>query len=86
MHRHLDDQLYFLDGRDAELHRVILSIQVEEIAHLRHAEERMRERRASLQPLHDVIYALTDMLIWLSTWGDSRRMARALKAAGTRPS
>ena len=85
VHRHLDDQLHFLGGRDAELHRVILSIRAEEIAHLRHAEDALREQKASLRLLRDVISAATDVLIWLSTWGDSTRMARALKAAATRP-
>ncbi|PIT06143.1 ubiquinone biosynthesis protein UbiB [Bradyrhizobium nitroreducens] len=83
VHRHLDDQLHFLATRDPELHRVILSIRAEELAHLRHAEDRLREKRASLRLLRDVISVLTDMLIWLSTWGDSMHMARALKAAGT---
>jgi ubiquinone biosynthesis monooxygenase Coq7 len=83
VHRHLDDQLHFLAARDPELHRVILSIRAEELAHLRHAEDRLRETRVSLRLLRDVISVLTDMLIWLSTWGDSTRMARALKAAET---
>jgi ubiquinone biosynthesis monooxygenase Coq7 len=83
VHRHLDDQLYFLAARDPELYRVILSIRAEELAHLRHAEDSLRERRANLRLLRDVISVLTDMLIWLSTWGDSTRMARALKAAET---
>lgn len=83
VHRHLDDQLHFLAARDPELHRVILSIRAEEIAHLKHAEDCLREKRASLRVLRDAISVLTDMLIWLSTWGDSTRMARALKAAQT---
>jgi len=83
VHRHLDDQLHFLAARDPELHRVIQSIRAEELAHLRHAEDRLQEKRAGLRLLRDVISVLTDMLIWLSTWGDSTRMARALKAAGT---
>jgi ubiquinone biosynthesis monooxygenase Coq7 len=83
VHRHLDDQLHFLAARDPELHRVILSIRAEELAHLRHAEDNLRKRRAGLRLLRDVISVLTDMLIWLSTWGDSTRMARALKAVDT---
>ena len=38
VHRHLDDQLAFLAGRDAELHDTIMSIREEELSHLHHAE------------------------------------------------
>ena len=85
VHRHLDDQLHFLEARDPELQRIILSIRAEELAHLRHAEDRLREKRVSLRLLRDIISVLTDMLIWLSTWGDSTRMDHALKAAEKRP-
>jgi ubiquinone biosynthesis monooxygenase Coq7 len=85
VHRHLDDQLRFLEARDPELHRIILSIRAEELAHLRHAEGQLGEQSASLRLLRDLISVVTDMLIWLSTWGDSTRMTRALKAAETRP-
>ena len=81
VHRHLDDQLHFLDGRDVELREIIESIRIEEIAHLRHAERQLRSDTAALRALRQAISAMTDMLIWLSTWGDSTRMARALAAA-----
>jgi 3-demethoxyubiquinol 3-hydroxylase len=81
VHRHLDDQLYFLNGRDPELHKIILSIREEELAHLRHAEEQIPSRGALVQALRVIISAATNCLIWLSTWGDSSRMASALKSA-----
>src|SRR5258708_27652844 len=39
VHRHLDDQLHFLDGRDPGLAAIILSIRAEELAHLQHAQD-----------------------------------------------
>lgn len=83
VHRHLDDQLEFLAGRDHDLHALISSIRVDEAAHLQYAEDRIGS--ASRGPLTFVlisaITAITDMLIWLSTWGDTTRMARELRAA-----
>lgn len=78
VHRHLDDQLQFLKDRDTELYQIILSIRDEELAHLQHAEERLLHSSAPLRALRGVISFATDCLIWLSTWGDSSRMARAL--------
>ncbi len=82
VHRHLDDQLHFLKGRDPDLSDIILSIRDEEIAHLRHAEERLVSRSVAFVALRGIISLATDTLIWLSTWGDSTRMARALEADG----
>ncbi|MGE0238772.1 MAG: demethoxyubiquinone hydroxylase family protein [Parvibaculaceae bacterium] len=86
VHRHLDDQLAFLDGRDADLKALIASIQGEELSHLHEAQA----RRGASGPVQAgavvVIGALTDLLIWLSTWGDSTRMAREMRAAGSRRS
>ncbi|MCW0000226.1 demethoxyubiquinone hydroxylase family protein [Pararhizobium sp. YC-54] len=84
VHRHLDDQLHFLKERDPELAGIILSIRDEEIAHLRHAEERLVSRNVASRSLRAVISMATDCLIWLSTWGDSTRMARALKREAAR--
>jgi 3-demethoxyubiquinol 3-hydroxylase len=78
VHRHLDDQLYFLQGRDAELHALILSIRDEELAHLEHAEQNLKAPTGFSTALRAIISLATDCLIWLSTWGDSTRMAKAL--------
>jgi 3-demethoxyubiquinol 3-hydroxylase len=83
VHRHLDDQLYFLRDRDPQLYGIILSIREEELAHLHHAEEQLQSPGMVLQFLRRTIALATDGLIWLSTWGDSNRMARALMAAKT---
>ena len=79
VHRHLDDQLHFLQGRDPELYKIILSIREEELAHLRHAEGQLPSPGPMVRALRRIIAWTTDGLIWLSTWGDSSRMAQALK-------
>jgi ubiquinone biosynthesis monooxygenase Coq7 len=81
VHRHLDDQMHYLQARDAELYGVIESIRVEELAHLNHAEAELKSGQAKFPLLRRFIAAVTDALIWLSTWGDSQRMAKALRAA-----
>ena len=81
VHRHLDDQLHFLERRDVELGAIIASIREEELAHLHHAEERITSTGPGRRALHHFITWATDAVIWLSTWGDSTRMARALRAA-----
>lgn len=80
VHRHLDDQLHFVRVRDPELHRIILSIREEELAHLRYAEGQLQLPGGLLNLLRRTIALTTDGLIWLSTWGDSSRMAAALRA------
>lgn len=81
VHRHLDDQLAFLAGRDAELHDTIMSIREEELSHLHHAEAQIRALGRGSRLLRRVISDVTDALIWLSTWGDSTRMMADLRKA-----
>ena len=85
VHRHLDDQLHFLADKDPELHALILSIREEELAHLDHAEAQLSGEDRFAKALRAVISLATNMLIWLSTWGDSARMASALWQALTQP-
>lgn len=80
VHRHLDDQLAFLANRDRELHAIILDIREEELAHLHHAEAQLREPSAYQRAMRRIISDITDVLIWLSTWGDSTRMKNALRS------
>ena len=81
VHRHLDDQLGFLATRDPELHEAIRNIRVEELSHLHHAEMQLRPPSLYHRALRRLISFLTDLMIWLSTWGDSARMARDLRRA-----
>ncbi len=80
VHRHLQDQLWFVRVRDPGLHALILAIQDEELMHLHHAEERVADSVLT-RTLNSVITIETDAVIWLSTWGDSSRMARELAEA-----
>ncbi len=83
VHRHLDEQMHFLGRRDVGLYDVIASIRDEELAHLTHAETQLADVPTSRarHALHQGIAVITEALIWLSTWGDSTRMARALREA-----
>jgi 3-demethoxyubiquinol 3-hydroxylase len=82
VHRHLQDQLFFLKDRDPELHALILSIQEQEMAHLADAREHQGDAKsASRSAGNAVIGFATDVLIWLSTWGDSTWMSREMRAA-----
>lgn len=81
VHRHLDDQLFFLRATDGELRAVIAGIQNEELHHLNYAKERVMSRSLRARALHSFISAATNAVIWLSTWGDSSRMARDLITA-----
>jgi 3-demethoxyubiquinol 3-hydroxylase len=81
VHKHLDDQLFFLRDKDPALHSLIAAIQDEELHHLNYAAERIVSRSWWVRPLSAFIGAATEMVIWLSTWGDSTKMARELAAA-----
>lgn len=78
VHHHLEDQLLFLETRDRELFSAIQAIRVEEIAHLKTAEANILASTVFRDAFRKTIGSTTDALIWLSTWGDSRRMAREI--------
>ncbi len=80
VHRHLEDQLAYLDVRDPDLKTLISSIQQEELSHLTQAQRRRGAMGPNQQRAIAVIGALTDALIWLSTWGDSTRMMREMRS------
>ncbi|WP_337797027.1 demethoxyubiquinone hydroxylase family protein [Rhizobium skierniewicense] len=74
VHRHLGEQLRFLQKRDPDLYALILSIQEQELAHLTEAENSQKHRGTMRKVLLPIIGGLTDLMIWLSTWGDSSWM------------
>lgn len=80
VHRHLNDHLLFLKDRDSELYAIIKGIQIDEIGHLSHASARVSSRNLWKRSLASVIVVVTEAVIWLSTWGDSSRMAGELRA------
>jgi ubiquinone biosynthesis monooxygenase Coq7 len=63
------------------LHDAIRNIRVEELSHLHHAEMQLQPPNLYHRSLRKLISFLTDLMIWLSTWGDSARMARDLRQA-----
>ena len=81
VHRHLEEQLNFLVDADTELYGLISAIQEQELMHLRHAEQTIGTNSAWTRSLSAVIAMTTEVVIWLSTWGDSTRMAREFVAA-----
>jgi ubiquinone biosynthesis monooxygenase Coq7 len=78
VHHHLNDQLTFLSSRDSELYAIIDSIKTEELSHLDHAEQNLTSHGPIVRMLRRSIGTVTEMLIFLSTSGDSVRMAREL--------
>jgi 3-demethoxyubiquinol 3-hydroxylase len=81
VHRHMDDQLFYLRGREPELYSLIHSIQREELTHLNYAQERIAGDAAWARLIRRFISGCTDVVIWLSTWGESSRMSKELSAA-----
>jgi len=80
VHRHLNDQLAFLSSRDGELYALIASIKSEELSHLHQAEKNLTSRGPITRMLRRSIDTVTEVLIFMSTSGDSVRMARELVA------
>ncbi|MET4684738.1 demethoxyubiquinone hydroxylase family protein [Brevundimonas faecalis] len=76
VHRHLDDQIRW--ASDEELRRLIQDIQIEEESHIDYAVAQ-RKGRGFGWLRHAIAWA-TETLIWLSTRGDSERLARQLAA------
>jgi ubiquinone biosynthesis monooxygenase Coq7 len=81
VHRHLDDQLRHIGYSDPELAQVIRQIQREELGHLAFAVEHRGAKSALDRALDALICVATEALIWLSTRGDSLRLARELRAS-----
>lgn len=76
VHRHLQEQLSFLHGKDDQLAALIDSIKVEELHHLEHANSNIVAEGLWARSLRVTITGATEILIGLSTWGDSFMMAR----------
>lgn len=80
VHRHLDDQINYLRLRDPELAAAIEEVQREENAHLSYARQNMRG--GILAPLvFGAVTVATELLILISTRGDSFSLTRKLRAA-----
>lgn len=79
VHRHLDDQIRHIGDRDRELSSTIREIQIQEQGHLEFAVQGHGAVGRLDRALDGVIVVLTEALIWLSTQGDSGRLARELR-------
>lgn len=78
VHRHLVEQIAFLDEADPPLAHIVRDILVEEDAHLAHAEARHNPNGMFARLLGVLISAATEVLIFLSTRGDSLRLKGAM--------
>ncbi|MGB7321093.1 MAG: demethoxyubiquinone hydroxylase family protein [Albidovulum sp.] len=81
VHHHLNDQLTYLRGKDEDLYQLIDSIRSEEEGHVSLAVENKGSDSAWTRLLAVPIRLAIDVVIWLSTWGDSARMQRDLREA-----
>ncbi|KKJ76563.1 ubiquinone biosynthesis protein UbiB [Kiloniella litopenaei] len=79
VHHHLEDQLFFLKDRDPALFSLIKDIQQEELSHLHHAEDHITTNSLWARVLTRSIALATNAVMWLSTWGDSSKMAKSLR-------
>lgn len=80
VHRHLLEQIAFLDDADPLLAEIVREILVEEDAHLAHAEARHNPNGLFARLLGALVSAATETLIFLSTRGDSLSLKGAMTA------
>lgn len=78
VHRHLEEQIRFLRATDPTLASIVQEIQAQEIEHLAFAEGRHDISGVLDHLLSGLIVATTEMLIMISTRGDSFRLRQAL--------
>jgi 3-demethoxyubiquinol 3-hydroxylase len=78
VHHHMNDQIDFLEGRDDALRTIVENIRSEEIAHLDCARDHVRHTVLT-RFAAGLIFLATEVLIWLSTQGDSSRMKADLR-------
>jgi ubiquinone biosynthesis monooxygenase Coq7 len=79
VHKHLHDQLQWLESRDRELADLVRSVAADEMEHWEHAARMRANAPAPFARILDRVIAwTTESLMWLSTRGDSARLARVL--------
>jgi ubiquinone biosynthesis monooxygenase Coq7 len=79
VHRHLDEQIAYLDGRDAALCDAIVDIRREELQHLDHAVRAHDAESVAARVFSSLIAAVTEVLIFATTRGESAAMARSVR-------
>lgn len=78
VHRHLVEQIAFLDRTDPALSQIVRDILVEEDAHLAFAEARHQPSGVFARVLGALVSGATETLIFISTRGDSLRLRAAM--------
>jgi len=73
VHRHMNDQIRWLASRDADLADGLAAIRDQELSHLSAAQAAGGRRPRWLDSM---IAAVTEILVWTSTYGASARLAR----------
>lgn len=81
VHRHLHEQIAFLDRSDAELAETVREILKDEDAHLAYADEHHDRHTLFAKFLSWIVSVATETLILISTRGDSLRLKSALAAS-----
>lgn len=81
VHRHLGEQIAFLQAHDPELAELVRSIRAEEEHHLAFAQAHHDARRPAARLLSWAVALATEALILISTRGDSLRLHADLAAA-----
>jgi ubiquinone biosynthesis monooxygenase Coq7 len=81
VHKHLNDQIAYLKGRDDDLAALVRQIRSEEDEHLAYAEAHHDPQSPFARSLALVVEISTDLLIWISTRGDSRQLRAVLRSA-----
>lgn len=79
VHRHLIEQIAFLDRADPPLAQIVRDILVEEDQHLAHAEAHHNARGFFARALSAIVSGATELLIFVSTRGDSLRLKSAMR-------
>jgi ubiquinone biosynthesis monooxygenase Coq7 len=76
VHGHMNDQIRWLTSRDADLAVELAAIRDEEVSHLNAARAAGGRRPRWLD---GAIATATEMLVWMSTYGASARLAREVR-------
>ena len=78
VHMHLEEQIKFLNDRDNKLKDLILEIQKQEEEHLDYTERNINAN-AGVKFIKYIVSVATEIVIFLSTWGDNIRMKHDLE-------
>lgn len=80
VHRHMNDQIAWLARHDQVLAAAITAIRDEEATHLEHAHAALLgENSVSLRLLDKIVAGAVELLVWISTYGVSSSLGRALR-------